>query len=228
MPMDLGALAILADETRYQMYTFIREARRPVTREQVAEAAGISRKLAAFHLDKLVDAGLLAASYAPASTGARGGRPPKLYEPASAGLQVSIPARQHGELAGILVDAVLGQAPGEDAGQAAGRAARSRGRVLGSAVREQARSGRIGPERALTMAWSAMREWGFEPYRTEPGGLRPRNCPFQPFSVSATELVCGLNHAFLAGLLDGLGTSAVRAVLDPRPGECCVELRTVA
>lgn len=217
---------MLADETRYRMYTFIRGARSPVTREQVAEAAGISRKLAAFHLDKLVEAGLLSASYAPASTGARGGRPPKLYEPAGLGLQVSIPARQHGELAGILIDAVLTQAPGEDARQSAARAARSHGSILGTAAREQARGGRLGPERALTMAWSVLRVWGFEPYRTAPGCLRLRNCPFQPYSARATDLVCGMNHAFLTGLLDGLGTSAVRAVLDPRPGECCVELRT--
>jgi predicted ArsR family transcriptional regulator len=38
-------------------------------------------------------------------------------------------------------------------------------------------------------------------------------------------MVCGINHAFLTGVLDGLDTTAVHAVLDPRAGECCVELR---
>jgi hypothetical protein len=37
--------------------------------------------------------------------------------------------------------------------------------------------------------------------------------------------VCGLNHAFLSGLVDGLGASTFAAVLAPSPGACCVELR---
>jgi hypothetical protein len=37
--------------------------------------------------------------------------------------------------------------------------------------------------------------------------------------------VCGLNHAFISGMMDGLQASGVDAVLDPRAGECCVELR---
>jgi hypothetical protein len=36
--------------------------------------------------------------------------------------------------------------------------------------------------------------------------------------------VCGLNHAFVSGLLDGLGAAGVQARLVPRPGACCVRL----
>jgi predicted ArsR family transcriptional regulator len=221
----VGAVAMLADDLRYRMYTYIRAARRPVSREQAADAAGISRKLAAFHLDKLVQAGLLQVSNAPAAASARGGRPPKLYQPACLDLQVSIPARQHDELAGILVDAVLTEAPGENARQAAIRAARARGNVLGTATRDHARPGRLGPERALTLTQAALQQWGFEPERTASGCLRLRNCPFRPLATRAPELVCGINHAFLAGFLDSLGAAAVHAVLDPRAGHCCVELR---
>jgi predicted ArsR family transcriptional regulator len=221
----VAAVAMLADELRCRMYAFIRAARRPVTREQAANTAGISCKLAAFHLDKLAGAGLLEVSYASAGASARGGRPPKLYQLADADLQVSIPVRQHGELAGILIDAVLTEAPGENARQATLRTARSRGSTVGAAARGQARAGRLGPERALTVARAALRRWGFEPERTAPGCLRLRNCPFHPLAARATELVCGINHAFLSGFIDGLGTSAVHAVLDPRAGECCVELR---
>jgi predicted ArsR family transcriptional regulator len=55
----IRAVAALDDELRRGMYAFIRKARRPVTREEAAASVGISRKLAAFHLDKLVEVGLL-------------------------------------------------------------------------------------------------------------------------------------------------------------------------
>lgn len=38
------------------------------------------------------------------------------------------------------------------------------------------------------------------------------------------EPVCGMNHAFIAGYLEGLKVSGVQAILAPRPGECCVQL----
>jgi predicted ArsR family transcriptional regulator len=228
------AVALLGDEVRHRLYEFVRTARGPVTREQAAAATGISRKLAAFHLDKLAEAGLLLASYAtagsrasgaPGAPAAQAGRPPKLYQPSSQDLQVSIPARQHDELASTLIDAVLTQTPGETARQAAQRVARQRGQTLGAAARGQARPGRLGAERALALAGTALQRWGFEPDRAAPGCLRPRNCPFHPLAARAPELVCGMNHAFLAGFLDGLEAFTVRAVLAPKAGECCVELR---
>ena len=221
------AVALLGDEVRHRLYDFIRAARGPVTREQAAAATGISRKLAAFHLDKLVEAGLLRASYATAGPAAHAGRPPKLYQPSSQDLQVSIPPRQHDELASTLIDAVLSQAPGETARQAAQRVARQRGQTLGAAAREQARPGRLGAERALALTGVALQRWGFEPDRAAPGCLRLRNCPYHPLSAGAPELVCGMNHAFLAGFLHGLEAFTVRAVLEPKAGECCVELRDV-
>jgi predicted ArsR family transcriptional regulator len=51
-----------------------------------------------------------------------------------------------------------------------------------------------------------------------------RNCPFQPLAARAADLVCGINQAFPAGFLDGLGASTVTAALTRPPGGCCVEL----
>jgi hypothetical protein len=39
------------------------------------------------------------------------------------------------------------------------------------------------------------------------------------------ELVCGMNLAFMEGVLEGLGVSGIHATLDPQPGRCCVTLR---
>jgi predicted ArsR family transcriptional regulator len=58
----MAAIALLADELRQRLYRFVAAQPDPVTRDQAAAAVGISRKLAAFHLDKLVSAGLLEAT----------------------------------------------------------------------------------------------------------------------------------------------------------------------
>lgn len=210
---------MLDDELRQGMYTFIRAARRPVTRDEAAAAVGISRKLAAFHLDKLVDAGVLRADYQQGTR--KVGRAPKVYQPVETDIAISLPPRHHDLLADILVDAVLA----DDSRDAALRVAHERGKDLGAAERAQARPGRLGAERSLTLATTALQRNGFEPDRTSPTCVRLHTCPFHPLSARAPEMVCGINHAFLTGLLDGLDTTTVHAVLDPRAGECCVEIR---
>jgi predicted ArsR family transcriptional regulator len=221
----LSAVAVLADEHRQRMYAFIRRAGVPVTRDEAAAAVGISRKLAAFHLDKLVEAGLLRASFDRPAGLRRAGRTPKAYAPADIDLQVSIPQREHAVLAGILVDAVASGTAAGDARQAALRVAAQHGTELGAAERARLRPGRLGAERALTLACDTLERHGFEPERAEPTRVWLRNCPYQPLAAHAPDLVCGINHAYLAGFLDGLGATTAAAVLAPRPGACCVELR---
>ena len=70
-----------------------------------------------------------------------------------------------------------------------------------------------------------MKRHGYEPERVSPLCVALRNCPFHPLARQEPDLVCGLNHAFLTGFLDGLDAPTVEAVLTPRAGECCVELR---
>jgi predicted ArsR family transcriptional regulator len=53
----LPALALLDEETRGRLYLFVRFQGRPVTRDEAAAHVGVSPRLAAFHLEKLVDAG---------------------------------------------------------------------------------------------------------------------------------------------------------------------------
>lgn len=221
----ISAVAVLDDELRRGMYWFIRRARQPVTRDEAAAEVGISRKLAAFHLDKLVEAGLLRARYEAPGGIRRVGRTPKVYEPTDADVRVSIPERRYEVLAEILMGAVLGERDGETARAAAVRVAQQRGEELGGAERERVRPGRLGAERALTLVQGMLAGHGFEPSREAPTCVRLRNCPFHPLASAAPDLVCGLNHAFCSGILTGLGTDSVHAVLAPQVGECCVEVR---
>ncbi|MET9505523.1 transcriptional regulator [Streptomyces sp. NPDC006622] len=220
----IDSLSVLGEDSRRQMYAFIRRARRPVTRDEAAESVGISRKLAAFHLDKLVDVGLLRARYGAPGAIRKVGRQPKVYEPTDTEVRVSIPERRHQLLADLLLEAVLTEGDDETAAQAAVRTAGQRGRERGEAELERTRPGRIGAERGLTSCERMLDQHGFEPYRETPGRLRLHNCPFHPLAAQAPDLVCGMNHAFITGYLQAMGITGVKAVLAPRPGECCVQL----
>ncbi|MEP7026232.1 MAG: helix-turn-helix domain-containing protein, partial [Actinomycetota bacterium] len=223
---SITAVTALGDEQRRRLFGFIQHAHRPVSREEAAASAGISRKLAAHHLDKLVAAGLLSARYEPAAGIRKVGRAPKLYELSGADIRVSIPGRRHEELARIFLDAVVTQTGSQDSRQAAIRTARQRGRQLGSAERDRLRPGRLGPERALTIVEALLGEHGFEPARPATGEVELHNCPFHPLAAEAPELVCGINHAYLGGMLEGLEADVLDARLEPQPGHCCVRLRT--
>lgn len=221
---SIAAIAALDDDVRRGLFEHVRDAHRPITREDAAAAVGVSRKLAAFHLDKLVAVGLLSARYE-ALEPRRVGRAPKVYELASTDIAVSVPSRRHGVLAEILIDALVADRTGERGDQAAMRVAHSYGEQLGAAEHERLRPGRLGAERALGVASALTERYGFQPCRTAGGAVRLRNCPFHPLAQQAPELVCAINQHFLSGMLTGLHARGVEARLDARPGECCVELR---
>jgi predicted ArsR family transcriptional regulator len=216
LPDRWAAVVALADSSRRALYEYVRRADHPVTREEAGHTAGISRGLAAFHLDKLVDAGLLHAWHEPPAGQPRGrGRAPKVYEPATAGVAVTIPERRYELIAEILADAVANDPA--DAERAALRLARQRGLQIGARLPED--SGNLV---------SALDLLGFEPRQDADGSLLLHNCPFHVLAVRQTQLVCGLNHAFIAGIVEGLADTRVEARLAPRPGACCVQLARVA
>lgn len=223
----IAAVAVLADESRLVMYDYIRRQLHPVTRDEAATEAGISRKLAAFHLEKLVEAGLLNAEPQPTAAGTRRrpGRVPKAYRPTGAELSLSIPARRLDLLGEVLVDAVAAVADAGAVREAALAVARQRGVEFGVAERTERRLNRTSAERALHLARGVLERVGYEPYREDDGALRLRNCPFHSLAARQRELVCAMNRELIDGLLRGLGNSTVGATLAPRPGECCVELR---
>jgi predicted ArsR family transcriptional regulator len=225
----MAALALLADELRQRLYRFVAAQPGPVTRDQAAAAVGISRKLAAFHLDKLTAAGLLeTAAPDPASRRPGPGRTPKAYRPAAAEVTLSIPQRRYDALGEVLAQAIVVDGPASTTRHTAHQLAHDRGVELGERVRAERRLGRLGPERALTVIGELLAACGYAPVRA-PTQLLLRNCPFQQLARRAPELVCGLNQEFLAGLLAGLRSRRVDAVLQPDaaadPTRCCVVLQ---
>ncbi|GAB3671246.1 helix-turn-helix domain-containing protein [Actinocorallia lasiicapitis] len=199
--MSIEAVALLQDPVRRGLYEYVAAQDHDVSRDEAAEAAGIKRTLAVFHLDKLVEGGLLDAVFRrpEGRSGPGAGRPAKLYRRSDAEFAVSLPARDYRTVAAVLAEAV------EDAGleQAVAAAARVHGPVLDG--------------RELL---DVLRERGYEPY-LDGAVVRMRNCPFHRLAGEFPPLVCGMNLALLAGLAEESGGTAV---MDPAPGRCCVAI----
>ncbi|MFH9618853.1 helix-turn-helix transcriptional regulator [Streptomyces pratensis] len=208
----LEALVVLGDPVRRGLYRHVTATPGEVGRDAAAEAAGISRSLAAFHLDKLVEAGLLEVCFRRLSgrSGPGAGRPSKMYRRAEGEHAVSVPPRSYDTVSRLLAE-VVERAGLDGELQAAARAA---GESEGSTS-----DGATDPVEAL-------RARGYEPFR-DGGKVRLNNCPFHALADQFPALVCGMNLAGIEGLLaalpDGEGWNAS---MDPLPQGCCVALET--
>jgi predicted ArsR family transcriptional regulator len=223
---QLAGLAGLGDPLRRALYRHVAERGEPVSRDEAARAAGISRPLAAYHLDKLIDDGLLEARYQRRG-GRRGpgaGRPAKHYVRAGRPLELSLPARDYAALADLLASAVEAD-PSGAAKAALNRVAATLGAELATEAADHAVPDGE-PDPALAALRRALAARGYEPYDDPDGTIRLRNCPFDRIAAHHRDLVCGANHAMLQALTGRLGGDPpVRAELDPQPGRCCVALR---
>ncbi len=220
----LARLSVLQEPLRRALYLYVATQPGEVGRDEAAEAMDIRRSLAAFHLDKLADAGLLEVSYRRLTgrSGPGAGRPAKLYRRTSEAHQVSLPPRDY-ELAAHLMAMATEQAGRGSASKALERVARAFGEALGQ-ERRQRLGPRPGRRRQLSAINDVLNRYGFEPYR-EKAEVRLRNCPFHSLAQEHAALACGMNLALIDGLLAGMGSTGTSARLDPRPEECCVVLR---
>jgi predicted ArsR family transcriptional regulator len=222
----IAVLGSLDDPVRHRLYQFVAARGTPVGRDEAAAAAGIGRPLAAYHLDKLVELGLLTASYQrpPGRGGPGAGRPAKVYARSGAEFAVSVPPRDY-ELAARLLTAAV-EADGSGTSQAALEgAARRFGVSLGP--------GRAAGDGGAQAALEVLAEHGFEPFRDSGGTIRLRNCPFRQLAAEHPAVVCGMNLALVDGVITGVLSDdpattrpALRPVLEPRPDCCCVAIST--
>jgi predicted ArsR family transcriptional regulator len=221
---DIEAVALLDEPARRALYDAVVGAGHPVSRDQAAAAAGVSRALAAFHLDKLAGAGLLEVEYRRLSgrTGPGAGRPSKLYRRGSRDVGVSLPERDYVVPAQLLATA-MEQLTGPTPPAALLSAARELGAGIGATART-ATGRRPGRRRLRAALEEALEARGYRPAETPAGDIRMRNCPFRALVEDHRELVCSMNLALADGILAGLGETGLEARLDPQPGQCCVAI----
>lgn len=220
---DIVALGLLAEPQRARIYAHLASSPQPLTRQEVSKDLGIGLTLVAFHLDKLLWAGLVQVVRCDAQAGGRG-RPPQRYAVTDRELVATVPPRRYELIAEILLLATRDQAPGETMHTAAMRVARARGAELAS---QETRGGVDAPEPhgALTQLLAGL---GYGP-SSDGSDVVLTNCPFQRLRAADTELVCTINAALSAGYLDGLALNqTLTARLRPCPINCCVVLEPTA
>jgi predicted ArsR family transcriptional regulator len=225
---DIHAVALLEEPARRALYQAVIDAQRPIGRDEAASKAGVTRALAAFHLDKLVEAGLLDVQYRRLSgrTGPGAGRPSKLYLRGAREVGVSLPERQYDVPADLLATA-LERMSGPTPPEALRSAARDLGEGIGAAARQRTGS-RPSRRRLRAELRETLEARGYEPLETPTGEIRFANCPFHALVDDHRDLVCGMNLALAGGILDGLGDDRLHARLDPQPGQCCVAISSGA
>lgn len=218
---QVSGVSALAEPARRALYLYVAAQPEAVSRDQAAEGVDLPRHTAKFHLDKLVEEGLLDTEFRRLS-GRRGpgaGRPTKLYRRSARQVAVTLPQR-HYDLAGQILACAVETAVRDriPVDEAVHRAAADCGRRLGAG--ERLREGGASPLDDLAATLAAR---GYEP-RVQDGVLVLANCPFHELARDHTALVCGMNLHLITAMLDELGHTDVQAGLDPAPGRCCVTL----
>jgi len=216
----LAPLAALAEPLRRRLYRHVARRSGAVSRDDAAAALGVPRSVAAFHLDKLADLGLLEVEYRrpPGRGGPGAGRPSKLYRRAGRDIELSVPER-HYDLAASLLARAVDQAGGRPVTDAVRDVAREHGRNLSAPWRPAGRASR----RPLDRLAAVLSSQGYEP-RVESGTMVLDNCPFRRLAEQHRDVVCGMNLALVEGVLASLGIPESDARLEPDPGRCCVKV----
>lgn len=225
----ISGIAALDQPLRRELYRLLSERDGWVTRDEASEALDVPRSVAAFHLDKLVEAGVAEITFERTSgrTGPGAGRPAKLYRRAALEVSASVPERRY-DLAGSLLATAVAEAQrtGAPIDECLSATARAAGRVIGEEA--VAATGPLTTRDARRRAViEILARHGYEPGSSgKRGEIALVNCPFHRLAEEHRSLVCGMNLDFLGGLLEGMGRAdRLDAGLAPEPGYCCVRIR---
>lgn len=231
--MDITARAssigALADETRQALYEHVVGQPDAVTRETAATALGVPVHMARFHLDKLVEAGLLETEFRRLSgrSGPGAGRPSKLYRRAASTVSVSLPERRYDLVGHVLAGAIERAGDGMPLRDALAEVAHEEGRAIAASATAAAAAS-PGDDDESARLTAVLTAHGYEPRsESDEGGdaVILANCPFDSLARDHTELICSANLSLLGGVLDGLGCTHLGAHGEPHTGRCCVAIR---
>lgn len=238
VPDRVAVLAVLAEPVRRRVYDHVvASGYAPVSRDGAARALGVPRSVAAFHLDKLVEAGLLVAEYhRPTGRGGPGaGRPTKWYRRGDQEIAVTVPERRYGLAAALLARAVERSARdampvtralcdvAREEGHRIGAALRPGGAEAGGAAAGGAGAGSAAAGTVRARLVQVLAENGYEP-RVEGPLVTLANCPFHVLTEEHRDLVCTMNHELISGVADQAGLPRDATRLDPGEGRCCVTI----
>jgi predicted ArsR family transcriptional regulator len=212
----LARVAGLTQPIRRTLYRLVVAEPGGVSAPRAAEATGLRRSTASYHLDKLVEHGLVTVRYE-RLTGRQGpgaGRPAKIYETGVRAVEISVPPRDY-QSVGELMAAAIEQDP-----------ATSFEPLLHLASEHGRQLWRQHTSTEPTEAtWSAvaavLRGCGYEPAE-ERRELELRNGPYDALARAHREIICPMNLAIVRGVLDEAAMTDRAAVLSVDASRCCV------
>ncbi len=218
---QVSGIGALVEPARRALYLYVASQPDAVSREQAATAVGVPLHSAKFHLDRLVEEGLLDVEFRrlTGKTGPGAGRPSKLYRRSPREVSVSLPERRYdlaGEVLATAIDTAIRDRVSVE--ESVREAAAAEGRRLAAAS-----AAPTGAESGLERTAEVLARHGYEP-RTVEDEVCLANCPFDRLATEHTELVCGMNLALIDGVIEGLLVPDVAARLAPQPGFCCVKV----
>jgi predicted ArsR family transcriptional regulator len=200
----------LGDTTRRGIYVMLREAREPVTANQIAVVFDIHPNVARHHLDKLLSDGYIRISDRPVST-PTAGRPAKRYEVTEKSVSVQYSARKYDRLAELLTKVV---AELDD-----GRAldiAESVGRDYGVSL-----AGEIGlatdegfEEAAMAVAQAMMGKGLGASTDPDQNRIVAQFCPLCTTVATQPEVVGRIDHGIVQGLLESAAARPVPLLVE--------------
>jgi predicted ArsR family transcriptional regulator len=205
-----SAAALLADPHRRRVYDAVVAHGEGVSRDVVATELGMPRSTAAFHLERLAAAGLLAVEFRRLNgrSGPGAGRPAKLYRRGDAEFALTVPHRLYAVAGSVMAEAIEHATAGASPRAALHEAASRAGHRLAVGAHDL--------EGALERA-------GFEP-RADGGDTVLGTCPFHRLAQQHPGVVCDLNHALVCAMADEVGEASGRVRLDPGSGGCCLRI----
>ena len=198
----MNVLDVIGDPELRETLLAVRRRPRAASISDIAVETGVHRNVARRRLERLVAAGLLAASFErpPGRTGPGAGRPAKVYSPTPDTTAIEFPVRRYPELVGLLADAL----PRRLLSPVGARFGAS---LAVSAGVDPADDPGDGLERLC----SAIGELGFQARLASVGDGRAEivtpTCPLRPLVVAnphVAELDRGLWRGLVASAVDGV------------------------
>jgi predicted ArsR family transcriptional regulator len=223
----IARVAALDQPLRRDLYRLLADRDGWTTRDEAATGLGVARSVAAFHLDKLAESGVVEVRFERTNgrAGPGAGRPSKLYRPSQDEVSASIPERRYDLAGSLLATAVdVAERTGAPVADCLSASAHAAGSQIGEDARDAVGSHERGDDHRRTLL-EVLARHGYQPEHGDHDEIALSNCPFHRLAEQHRPLVCGMNLDFLRGLLDGIGpTDRLAARLAPEPGYCCVRI----
>ena len=208
----------LAQPTRAQLFTVLRDLRRPAGTDELAEQLGLHPNGVRVHLERLRKAGLIAREQHRYGRG----RPRDMWTVAPDAQPGGVPPTGYVDLGRWLARAY-------SPGRTSLRAVEATGRQIG---RDLGREPGAEPGSAEASMHAGLVSLGFQPRREQQPGAeltyRLCNCPYREAVRENQAVVCTLHRGITRGLLDALApdTELVGFVpRDPDTAGCLIQLR---